>query len=183
MSEEYYPNLRNFEIKKKKDYLVKKLKENKCRITKQRLLLLDILLEENCTSCKDIYYQAIRVDKNIGPATVYRMMKLLEDIGAISRKNMYRINYEKVPVQFDRTDADKRAQNLLAKTAGPAKDPGDGSSESGDSGVLCRVMLDDHTVYALTPLRHKEILEAGLSACGYLSDQSISEIRFSESDR
>ena len=31
-------------------------------------------------------------DPSIGIATVYRMVKTLEDIGAISRKNMYRIS-------------------------------------------------------------------------------------------
>ena len=30
-------------------------------------------------------------DEKIGCATVYRMVNILEDIGAISRKNMYRI--------------------------------------------------------------------------------------------
>ena len=30
-------------------------------------------------------------DKNIGSATIYRMVNVLEKIGAISRKNMYKI--------------------------------------------------------------------------------------------
>lgn len=32
------------------------------------------------------------VDSGIGAATVYRMVNLLEQIGAISRKNMYKIS-------------------------------------------------------------------------------------------
>lgn len=32
------------------------------------------------------------MDSSIGVATVYRMVNLLEEIGAISRKNMYRIS-------------------------------------------------------------------------------------------
>ena len=32
-------------------------------------------------------------DCRIGAATVYRMVNLLEDIGAISRKNMYKISW------------------------------------------------------------------------------------------
>ena len=32
------------------------------------------------------------MDSSIGAATVYRMVNLLEEIGAISRKNMYRIS-------------------------------------------------------------------------------------------
>ncbi|MCI6995631.1 MAG: transcriptional repressor [Eubacterium sp.] len=67
-------------------------KENGCRITKQRKILLDIILQEECACCKEIYYKATSVDPSIGVATVYRMVNLLEEIGAISRKNMYRIS-------------------------------------------------------------------------------------------
>lgn len=74
-----------------KDMIIQKLKENGCRITKQRKLILDIILEQECSCCKEIYYRASEKDKRIGFATVYRMVNILEEIGAISRKNMYRI--------------------------------------------------------------------------------------------
>ncbi len=74
-----------------KEIVLQRLKENGCRITKQRKILLDIILQEECASCKEIYYKATAMDSSIGAATVYRMVNLLEDIGAISRKNMYRI--------------------------------------------------------------------------------------------
>ena len=61
-------------------------------MTKQRELILDIVFEHECASCKEIYYQAIQHDPGIGMATVYRMVNTLEQIGAISRKNMYRIS-------------------------------------------------------------------------------------------
>ena len=77
--------------KLRKEIVLQRLRENGCRITKQRKLLLDIILQEECTSCKEIYYKAAAVDASIGTATVYRMINLLEEIGAISRKNMYRI--------------------------------------------------------------------------------------------
>ena len=54
--------------------------------------MLDIILQEECACCKEIYYKATSVDPSIGVATVYRMVNLLEEIGAISRKNMYRIS-------------------------------------------------------------------------------------------
>ncbi len=76
---------------RKKEQIIQKLKDRGCRITKQRILLLNIILEGDCASCKDIYYQASRQDPNIGPATVYRMINLLEEIGAISPGNQYRI--------------------------------------------------------------------------------------------
>ena len=75
-----------------KEMVLHSLKENGCRITKQRKILLDIILQEECACCKEIYYKAASVDPSIGVATVYRMVNLLEEIGAISRKNMYRIS-------------------------------------------------------------------------------------------
>lgn len=75
----------------KKDQIIEKLKENGCRITKQRLMLIDIILENDCSSCKEIFYKASKADHRIGVATVYRMINALEDIGAISRKNMYKV--------------------------------------------------------------------------------------------
>ena len=75
-----------------KEMVLQRLKENGCRITKQRKILLDIILQEECASCKEIYYKAAALDSSIGAATVYRMINLLEEIGAISRKNMYRIS-------------------------------------------------------------------------------------------
>ena len=75
-----------------KDLIIQKLKEQGLRITKQRLILLDIVLEEDCSCCKEIYYKASQKDDKIGSATVYRMINTLEEIGAISRKNMYRVD-------------------------------------------------------------------------------------------
>lgn len=80
--------------KMQKDIIVKQLKDRGCRITKQRMMLLDIILEEECSCCKEIYYKAAQLDSKIGAATVYRMVNTLEEIGAISRKNMYRIACE-----------------------------------------------------------------------------------------
>lgn len=76
-----------------REIVIQRLKEQGCRITKQRMVLLDIILNENCSSCKEIYYKASRIDPKIGTATVYRMINTLEEIGAISRRNMYRIDW------------------------------------------------------------------------------------------
>ena len=72
----------------RKEQIVEKLKENGCRITKQRRMLIDIILENDCSSCKEIFYKASRADEKIGVATVYRMINALEEIGAISRKEL-----------------------------------------------------------------------------------------------
>ena len=78
-------------VKMQKEIILQRLKEQGCRITKQRLALIDIILENECSSCKEIYYKASMKDSGIGTATVYRMINILEEIGALSRKNMYKI--------------------------------------------------------------------------------------------
>ena len=75
----------------RKEQIVEKLKENGCRITKQRRMLIDIILENDCSSCKEIFYKASRADEKIGVATVYLMIIALVEIGAISWKNMYMV--------------------------------------------------------------------------------------------
>ena len=76
----------------KKGFIISELKKNGCRITSQRKLLIDVILQDECSCCKEIYYKVQEKDRNIGPATIYRMVNMLEKIGAISRKNMYRIS-------------------------------------------------------------------------------------------
>ena len=68
-----------------RDKIIKMLKDRGCRMTKQRRILLDIILEDNCSSCKD---------KSIGTATVYRMLNALEEIGAVTRKNIIVVNLD-----------------------------------------------------------------------------------------
>ena len=93
--------------KMQKDIVIQRLKDEGCRITKQRLRLLDIILEEDCSSCKEIYYKACKMGYGIGTATVYRMINTLESIGAISRRNMYKIacnekcDMEACTIEFD----------------------------------------------------------------------------------
>ncbi len=77
-------------VQEKKSYILQELRKNGCRITNQRQLLIDIILQDECCCCKEIYYQAIKKDPTIGMATVYRMVKTLEETGLIKRKNLYR---------------------------------------------------------------------------------------------
>ncbi|MBR1693574.1 MAG: transcriptional repressor [Lachnospiraceae bacterium] len=74
-----------------REEIITRLKEKGLRITKQRLTLIDVILENECSCCKEIYYKAARVDEGIGAATVYRMINTLEEIGVINRKNMYKV--------------------------------------------------------------------------------------------
>lgn len=74
-----------------KEMVIQKLKQQGYRITKQRLILLDIILEQQCSCCKEIYYRVSRLNPKIGISTIYRMVNTLEQIGAISRENTYRV--------------------------------------------------------------------------------------------
>lgn len=78
--------------------IIDKLRREGCRMTKQRKIILDIILQEECTCCKEVYYLASKLDPNIGMATVYRMINLLEETGALKRKTAYHICDEHTPV-------------------------------------------------------------------------------------
>lgn len=80
--------------------IMNRLRQAGCRITKQRKIILDIILQEECTCCKEIYFLASKRDSNIGMATIYRMINLLEEIGALKRKRAYRICNEESPVHI-----------------------------------------------------------------------------------
>lgn len=99
-------NVRYEKTKMQREQIIKRLREEGCRITKQRLTLLDIILEEECSCCKEIYYKASAKDAGIGMATVYRMVNMLERIGAISRKNLYRVSCG---------DGEQRCENRACK--------------------------------------------------------------------
>ena len=134
----------------KKEQIIEKLKENGCRITKQRQMLIDIILENDCSSCKEIFYKASKTDSGIGVATVYRMVNALEDIGAISRKNMYKVEY-----------------------------PGEEKIED-SAGDGCVIVLDDNTTYHLSQNRWNTVIREGMKQCGYLKDQKITQIKMYE---
>jgi Fur family ferric uptake transcriptional regulator len=79
---------------KQKDLILAELKKQGCRITKQRNLIIDIILGYEYTSCKEIHWQVVQKDPTVGIATVYRMIKALEDIGALNRQFHYKVFYD-----------------------------------------------------------------------------------------
>lgn len=78
----------------RKEMVYNELRNRGYKITKQRKLIIDTILVKECTCCKEILYQIHQRDNSIGIATVYRMIRTLEEIGAIDRKNLYRIAIE-----------------------------------------------------------------------------------------
>lgn len=76
-------------MNREKDEILKQLRSEGFRITKQRRVILDVILENHCASCKEIYYRAAKQDASVGMATVYRMVRLLEELGVLSREISY----------------------------------------------------------------------------------------------
>ena len=70
------------------EYVISLLKNKGFRITKQRKLILDIILSSDGASCKEIYHKVISQDNTVGTATVYRMIRLLEDLGVLKHVDM-----------------------------------------------------------------------------------------------
>ncbi len=135
-----------------KEAILNRLRQRGCRITKQRMLLLDIILDEECSSCKEIYYKASKIDPSIGSATVYRMINMLEEIGAISRRNMYKVSCTE--------SSDETADELL----------------SGSTRHACTIEFDDDSSIVLSQKAWNQIIQAGLSVCGYKDKQAIRSI-------
>ncbi len=73
----------------RKDQVVSKMQKSGKRITKQRLIILDVILENKWSSCKEVYYEAAHRDSSIGMSTVYRTMSVLEEMGVLKRGYQY----------------------------------------------------------------------------------------------
>ncbi len=76
------------------EQIVEALKESGMRVTRQRILVADVIANNDGASCKDICCIVRGKDSTIGVATVYRMIKALEDIGIIERIDMIKLRRE-----------------------------------------------------------------------------------------
>lgn len=65
----------------------KALQQSGKRITQQRKILLDVILNGDWECCKEIYYEAVKRDSSIGMTT-------LEEIGVIERRCVFRVRDE-----------------------------------------------------------------------------------------
>lgn len=74
-----------------KEMVVERLGQEGFRVTRQRKLLIEIILEENCSCCKEVYILASGKDPGIGMATVYRTVDALERVGALKRRASYQL--------------------------------------------------------------------------------------------
>lgn len=81
-----------FWIRMQKEHILQKLKNEGYRVTKPRIAVIDIILERDCGSCKEIIYWISKMNKSVGTATIYRTLNMLEEIGAIHRRSSYQIS-------------------------------------------------------------------------------------------
>jgi Fur family transcriptional regulator, peroxide stress response regulator len=64
--------------------MVQRLKEAECRITPQRLAILEVLVQSNGhPSAEDIYRQLVKSFPTMSPATVYKTLSLLKSQGEV----------------------------------------------------------------------------------------------------
>ena len=73
------------------EQIITALKSSGMRITKQRKLVADVIAESDGASCKDICFYVKKKDDSIGTATVYRMIRVLEEIGVIDRIDIVKL--------------------------------------------------------------------------------------------
>ena len=135
-----------------REIIIQQLRDSGCRITKQRLTILDIILNGDPSCVKEIYREAVKIDKNIGSATVYRMVNTLEEIGVINRKNMYQVDCTNWANLCEDADCDEGC-------------PG-GSCANCETNVV--VTLDDDTKIVIGREELTKLLEAGMKATGKL---------------
>ena len=83
-----------------RELILERLKRRGGRITRQRELLIDIILNNEFTCCKEIYYEAAKLFPDIGMATVYRTVSVLEEIGALNKSCIWCMK-EKKPVEAE----------------------------------------------------------------------------------
>lgn len=72
-----------------KEQVIDEFQKRGKRMTEQRKMLLDVILEGDWANCKEIYYEARKRDSKLGMATVYRTVSALEEIGILARSYQY----------------------------------------------------------------------------------------------
>ena len=132
-----------------RDLIVQQLRDSGCRITKQRLIILDIILDGDPSCVKEIYREAVKKDRNIGSATVYRMVNTLEEIGVINRKNMYQVDCSCCDHHCEDDDCDDECM---------------GDCEQCESRVV--ITLDDNSHMVIERGELQDLVYEGLKATG-----------------
>ena len=71
---------------------LQKLDKSGLRMTVQRRHIIDILTKSQCSSPKELWYEARQYVPDLGIATVYRLINRLEQIGVLAKNRNLGIN-------------------------------------------------------------------------------------------
>ncbi len=93
---------------------LRKLEASGLRMTVQRRHIIDILTSSQCTSPKELWYEAKQYVPDLGIATVYRLINRLEQIGVLSKARNLGMR-PTVPVLGTVTDGKGKAVARAAK--------------------------------------------------------------------
>lgn len=74
-----------YEVGNLSEETLRRLEESGLRMTVQRRHIIDILMRSQCTSPKELWYEAKEFVPDLGIATVYRLINRLEQIGVLSK--------------------------------------------------------------------------------------------------
>lgn len=115
------------------------------------------------------------------------MINTLEEIGVISRKNMYRVDsdatelpgcgraFEDMGAEFSGCCSDECRENCR-ESISLVQAPKTG--ESVEYNNACVIELEDGTRLHLPRERYLTVVQAGLAACGYGGNQKIRRIEY-----
>lgn len=74
-----------YKVGKLSEDTLRKLELSGLRMTMQRRHIIEILTNSQCTSPKELWYEAKQYVPDLGIATVYRLINRLEQIGVLSK--------------------------------------------------------------------------------------------------
>lgn len=85
-----------------KNELVQEFQKRGKRMTKQRSVIFDVILNKEWISCKEVYYEASKQDPTIGLSTVYRTLRAMEEIGILKKGYRYASHKEMEALDDDK---------------------------------------------------------------------------------
>ncbi len=89
---------------------LRKLEASGLRMTVQRRHIIEILTQSECTSPKELWFEARQAVPDLGIATVYRLINRLEQIGVLSKSK--NLGMQSAPPKFG-TLTDSRGKSLI----------------------------------------------------------------------
>lgn len=116
MTEENENNSDFFTVNDAKSQCLEKLKNASVRMSKQRLEIIDILFSNKFNCTKELFYEVQARNPNLGISTVYRFLKVLNDIGVISNSKMLDVNCSNCKIHLaslkDKSGNDLKCEGL-----------------------------------------------------------------------